>query len=73
MTRPKNTAPPSFSSCLCSSLVLLTLACTTACAADGDAPPQQSLTPGMRVRILAPDNSPGKVIGTISKLSFIHP
>jgi preprotein translocase subunit YajC len=34
-----------------------------------DAPLQQSLAPGMRVRIQAPDVLPGKVVGKIDKVS----
>ena len=49
-------------------VVLLTLAFASASAAGEDAPLQQSLTPGMRVRILAPDIFPGKVIGTIYRV-----
>jgi len=52
----------------CSALVML-LAFTSANAADGDAPLQESLTPGMRVRILAPGVAPNKVIGTVEKVS----
>jgi hypothetical protein len=50
---------------IAASLVLLCLACSSAFAADGDAPPQQSLAPGMRVRILAPEVSPSRVIGIV--------
>jgi hypothetical protein len=48
---------------------MLSLAPECAPAADEDVPLQQSLTPGMRVRILAPDLSPSKVIGTIEQVS----
>ena len=48
---------------------MLSLASESAPAAGEDAPLQQSLTPGMRVRILAPDLSPSKVIGTIEQIS----
>lgn len=54
---------------ICAALVLLSLASTSASAADGDVPLQQSITPGMRVRILAPEVSPRKVIGTVEKVS----
>jgi hypothetical protein len=49
-------------------LALLTLACLFASvpAAAEDAPVDLSLTPGMRVRVLAPGISPSKVVGTIS-------
>jgi hypothetical protein len=50
-------------------LLLLSLACASASAADGDAPLQQSLTPGMRVRILAPEVSQSKLIGTVEQVS----
>jgi hypothetical protein len=66
MLRYKNT--PFFNISFCSALVLL-IAFTSAIAADGDAPLQQSLTPGMRVRILAPGVAPNKVIGTVEKVS----
>jgi hypothetical protein len=48
---------------------LLSLASVSASAANGDAPLQQSITAGMRVRILAPGVSPSKVIGTVAKVS----
>jgi hypothetical protein len=64
--RYKNT--PFLSISFCSALVLL-IAVTPTSAADGDAPPQQSLTPGMRVRILTPDLSPSKLIGTLDQVS----
>jgi hypothetical protein len=65
MTRLKNTA----SSNIWGALALLFVASTAASAADGDAPLLQSLTPGMRVRILAPEVSPHKVIGTVQRVS----
>jgi hypothetical protein len=67
MIKSKNT-PPLGS--LCRALALLTLACLFASgtAAGEDAPMQQSLTPGMRVRILAPDISPSKFVGTINRV-----
>jgi hypothetical protein len=60
---------PSLNAHFCAALVLLSLACTSVSAADGDVPPPLSLTPGMRVRILAPEVSPRKVIGTVEKVS----
>ena len=56
---------------LSSALALLTLAClfASAPAAGEDAPLDLSLTPGMRVRILAPEVSPHKVIGTVQRVS----
>src|ERR1700691_608853 len=65
MPRYKNT--PLFNISFCSALVLLVS--FSAIAADGDSPLQQSLTPGMRVRILAPGVTPNKVIGTVEKVS----
>jgi hypothetical protein len=62
----KNT--PSLNTHMCGALVMLSLAFASASAADGDAP-QQSLTPGMRVRILAPELSSGKLIGTVHQVS----
>ncbi len=55
---------------LSNALALLTLAClfASAPAAGEDAPLDLSLTPGMRVRVLAPDISPSKVVGTISRV-----
>jgi hypothetical protein len=67
MNRYWNTPSPYFS--FCAAFVLLFLACTCECAADGDAQLQQSLTPGMRVRILAPEISPSRVIGTVNQVS----
>ena len=69
MTRPKNTASSNISLWSVLALALLCVASTAASSADGDAPLQQSLTPGMRVRILAPEVSPHKVIGTVEKVS----
>jgi hypothetical protein len=66
MPRYKNT--PFLNISFCSALVLL-VAFTSAIAADVDTPLQQSLTPGMRVRILAPGVAPNKVIGTVEKVS----
>ena len=66
MPRYKNT--PFLKISFCSALVLL-VAFTSAIAADGDTPLLQSLTPGMRVRILAPGVAPNKVIGTVEKVS----
>jgi hypothetical protein len=66
MPRYKNTPCLNISSC--SALVLI-VAFTSAIAADGDTPLQQSLTPGMRVRILAPEVVPGKMIGTVTRVS----
>lgn len=59
---------PSLNTHMCGALVMLSLAFASASAADGDVPPQ-SLTPGMRVRILVPGDSPSKVIGTIDQVS----
>ena len=66
MPRYKNT--PFLKISFCSALVLL-VAFTSAIAADGDTPLLQSLTPGMRVRILAPGVALNKVIGTVEKVS----
>lgn len=51
-------------------LGLLTLACLFASvsAAGADAPLDLSLTPGMRVRVSAPDISPSKLVGTIIRV-----
>ena len=54
---------------LCVALVVLSFASASVFAADGDVPLLQSLTPGMRVRILAPEVSPHKVIGTVQRVS----
>jgi hypothetical protein len=55
---------------LSNALALLTLTCLFASvsAAGKDAPLDLSLTPGMRVRVLAPGISPSKVVGTINKV-----
>lgn len=52
------------------SLAILTLACLFASvsAAGEQAPLDFSLTPGMRVRVLSPDISPSKIVGTISRV-----
>jgi hypothetical protein len=63
----KNT--PSLNTHMCGALVMLSLAFASASAADSDVPLQQSLTPGMRVRILAPEVSPSKLIGTVHQVS----
>jgi|HubBroStandDraft_1064217.scaffolds.fasta_scaffold372531_2 hypothetical protein len=65
MIRPKHMTSQSIVMSLCGALVLLTFAYTSGFAADEDAPMQQSLTPGMRVRILTPEISSGKVVGTV--------
>jgi hypothetical protein len=62
-----NARSPYFS--FCGALVLLFLAGTSKSAADGDAQLLQSLTPGMRVRIQAPEVSASNVIGTINQVS----
>jgi hypothetical protein len=62
----KNT--PSLNTHMCGALVMLSVAFASASAADGDVP-LQSLTPGMRVRILAPEFSPSKLIGTVEQVS----
>src|SRR4029077_16576836 len=66
---PKYSNPPSANISLYVALAILSLASTSLFAADADVPLQQSLTPGMRVRILAPDLSPSKLIGTVDQLS----
>jgi hypothetical protein len=50
-------------------LVLFAFLSSSATAADADAPPPQSLSPGLRVRILAPDLFSNKVIGTVDQVS----
>jgi hypothetical protein len=51
--------------------VLLVLLCATSMSssADGDTPLQQSLSPGMRVRIVAPEVAPRKMVGTVSQVT----
>jgi hypothetical protein len=49
--------------------ILWSLASTLASAADGDAPATLSLTAGMRVRIVAPEVSATKLIGTVDRVS----
>ena len=67
MTRYNNIPSPNIA--LWGALALLCLAASTAAsAADEDVPLQQLLTPGMRVRILAPGVSPSKVIGTVEQV-----
>jgi hypothetical protein len=55
---------------LCDALALLVLAClfSSVSAAGEDAPPDFSLTPGMRVRVFAPDISSRKAVGTINRV-----
>jgi hypothetical protein len=65
MIRPKNKLSLGFVVSLNGALVLSTFGCASASAADQDAPIQHWLTPGTRVRILTPDISSGKVVGTI--------
>jgi hypothetical protein len=65
MIAPQNLPSLSTVISLCGALVLLTCGCTFASAADEDAPLQQLLPPGTRVRILTTDISPAKVVGTI--------
>jgi hypothetical protein len=67
MSRRRNTSSTNFS--LYVALAMLSLVSTSVFAVDGDVPLQQSLTPGMRVRILAPEVSPHKVIGTVQRVS----
>jgi hypothetical protein len=66
---PKYKNIPSTNISLYVALAMLSLASTSVFAADADVPLQQSLTPGMRVRILAPEVSPHKVIGTVQRVS----
>jgi len=56
---------------LINTLASITLACLLAsvAAAGEEAPLDLSLTPGMRVRILVPDISPSRMIGTIKAVS----
>jgi hypothetical protein len=53
---------------LCWALLMIFLSPGFAYAADGDVL-LQSVAPGMRVRILAPDLSSSKIIGTVQKVS----
>jgi hypothetical protein len=59
---------PSLNIHRCGALVMLSVAFASPSAADGDVQ-LQSLTPGMRVRILAPEVSPSKLIGTVHQVS----
>lgn len=70
MIRSKRTPPGSIAVNLRNALALLTLAClfASASAAGEDAPLDLSPTPGMRVRVLAPDLSPSKVVGTVTRV-----
>jgi hypothetical protein len=52
----------------CGDVVLLTFVCISAFAAGEDLP-LESLAPGTRIRIVAPDIFPNKVVGTIHKAS----
>ena len=66
---PKYRNTPSTNISLYLATAILSLASTSVFAADADVPQEQSLTPGMRVRILAPEVSPHKVIGTVQRVS----
>jgi hypothetical protein len=66
MTRNKYISSPN-TSCLWVALVMLSLASASAFAED--VPLLQSLTPGMRVRILAPGVTPSRIIGTVDRVS----
>jgi hypothetical protein len=66
---PKYRNTPSTNISLYVALAILSLASTSVFAADADVSLLQSLTPGMRVRILAPDLSPSKLIGTVHQVS----
>src|SRR5580704_19200628 len=68
MIRSKNMHSLSIPMSLCGAFVLLSLACISASAAGEDTTTQQSLTAGLRVRILAPEISSHKVIGTINRV-----
>jgi hypothetical protein len=50
-------------------LILWSLGSTLASAADGDAPLTPTITPGLRVRILAPEVSSKKLVGTVDRVS----
>jgi hypothetical protein len=67
--QPMHENIPSPKASLCGALVVLFLASGSVLAADGDVPLPQSLAPGMRVRILAPEISAGKIIGTVNQVS----
>ena len=67
MSNQMNTPAPNTG--LYVALVLLFLMSASASAADGDVPQPPLLAPGMRVRILAPDVSSNKLIGTIDRVS----
>ncbi|MGP0083292.1 MAG: hypothetical protein ACLP0B_06670 [Steroidobacteraceae bacterium] len=70
MNQSKNTPPARIAISLSNALALLTLAClfSSVSAAGEDAPTPLSLTPGMRVRVLALEHSPNKVVGTINRV-----
>jgi hypothetical protein len=70
MMRSKHTPAGSIAISPRNALAFLTLACLFASvsAAGEDAPLDLSLTPGMRVRVLAPDISPSKVVGTVNRV-----
>jgi hypothetical protein len=66
---PKYRNTPSTNISLYLATAIVSLASISVFAADADVPQQQSLTPGMRVRILAPGLSPSKLIGTVDQVS----
>jgi hypothetical protein len=67
MSRCRNTSTTDFRFFV--ALAMLSLVSRSVFALDGNVPLLQSLTPGMRVRILAPEVSPHKVIGTVQRVS----
>jgi len=69
MTKFKYVRSRRMTASVCGVLALLTFACTPAFSAVEDEIPQ-ALTPGMRIRVLVPEVSPDKVIGTIKMVDM---
>jgi hypothetical protein len=65
---PKYRNTPSTNISLYLATAIVSLASISVFAADADVPQQQSLSPGMRVRILAPGLFPSKLIGTVDQV-----
>lgn len=65
---PNSTNGPATHLRACGLLALLCGASMSA-SADADAALLQSLTPGMRVRIVAPEVAPRKIVGTVSQVT----
>lgn len=69
MSRSKNRLAFSRRVRLCMGPIVLTLVGASAAAAAEDSTLQQPVTPGVRIRIQAPEAFPGKLVGTVNAVS----